>query len=327
MMIENLTQICSGSLLNKPSVTSVTNFTCKSDKVSRGDAFFSLNTAKGEIKQALENGAYAIIYDGVIQTDDSEIAWIKVDDIKKAMIRVMRFEAERKDIQAVFLSPLQFDILSSFKLQFNALLSPSNIEELFSQLFKLQAESYLFSSNAELLEQLSPRFDIVKESAEATILQSHSIFRTSFVCGENFFKDYEIPSLFVPEFSALIDFLDEKSLPFKAGALSGHFETIFINTALQPRPFGSTYQAVIIETDERLFEREAKWIEKYVSDKYLLILAPHNAKISLKCKRYTSAKSLQTINISSIRYILILGDKEQIIAALEEPKTEQASLF
>jgi len=327
MMIENLTQICSGTLLQKPLVTSITGFTCDSEKVVRGSAFFSLNTTQGEIKHALENGAYAIIYDGVITSEDNEVAWIKVDDITKAMIRLMRFEMERKDINAVLLSVLQFDMLSSFRLMFDAYLTPKSVEELFSLFSGFEAESYLFSSDAELLEQISPQFDVAKNTAQATILQSNSIFRTSFVCGENFFKDFEIPSLFIHEFAALVAFFDEKALPFKVDGIRGHFEPVFVNTALQPRPFGTTNQALIIETDERLFEKEAEWIQKYVSDEYLLILAPHNAKISLKCKRYTSAKSLQTIGITSLRYVLILGDKEQIIAALEEPKQAQGTLF
>ncbi|MDR2081825.1 MAG: hypothetical protein LBP54_08085 [Campylobacteraceae bacterium] len=329
MIIENLAQICSGRLLKEPLVKSVSSFTCKSDKVTSGGAFFAIEGTQEEIARALENGAYAVIHEQNIQTDDNETAWIKVDSIEKAMIRFMRFLIETNEINAVFLSVLQFDMLNSFKLQFKNALFEGGIAEAFMTLMGMDAKSYIFSKNRELLEQISPQFESVSESFEAAVLQSHSIFKTTFVCAESYFKEFMIPPLFVPNFAALIAFFKKKPLEFKIDSLekNGHFEPIFINTALEARPFGSTHQAVIIETNERLFEKEAEWIKNYVSEEYLLVLAPHNAKISIPCKRYTSAKSLQTINISSLRYILVLGNKEEIIAALEEPKCIQKTLF
>ncbi|MDR2100678.1 MAG: hypothetical protein LBP40_07635 [Campylobacteraceae bacterium] len=329
MIIENLAQICSGHLLKEPLVKSVTSFTCKSDKVKSGGAFFAVEGTKEEISQALENGAYAIIHEQNIQTDDNEIAWIKVESIEKAMIRFMRFLVETNEINAVFLSVLQFDMLNSFKLQFKNILLSSDVSEAFLQIADLEPKSYIFSKTRYLLEQISPQFESVNECAEAAILQSHSIFKTTFVCAENYFKDFMIPPLFVPNFAAVITFLRQKSLEFKIDSMekNGHFEPIFINTALEARPFGSTHQAIIIETDEMLFEKEEAWIKNYVSDNYLLVLAPHNVNIKISCKRYTSAKSLQALSISSLRYILVLGDKEEITAALEEPKRIQQTLF
>ncbi|MDR2342416.1 MAG: hypothetical protein LBD84_05195 [Campylobacteraceae bacterium] len=307
----------------------VTNFTCKSDKVKNGGAFFALDGTKEEISEALENGAYAIIHEQNIQIDDNEIAWIKVDSIEKAMIRFMRYLVETNEINGVYLSVLQFDMLNSFKLQFKSILLSGSISEIFLAIADLEPKSYIFSKDKKLLEQISPQFESIDEYADTTILHSYSIFKTTFVCAENYFKDFMIPHFFVPNFAAVVTFLKRKSLEFKIDSMekNGHFEPIFVNTALEARPFGSTHQAIIIETDEELFEKENKWIREYVSDEYLLVLAPHNAKISISCKRYTSAKSLQTINISSLRYILVLGNKEEIIAALEEPKLIQGTLF
>jgi ferrochelatase len=329
MIIENLAQICSGYLLKEPLVKAVTSFTCRSDKVTCGGAFFATEGTKEGISEALKNGAYAIIHEQNIQIDDNEIAWIKVDSIERAMIRFMRFLVETNEINAVYMDVLQFDMLNSFKLQFKNILLSDNVSEVFLKITDLEPKSYIFSKNKELLEQISPQFESIDERAEATILQSHSIFKTTFVCAENYFKDFMIPHLFISEFAAIIAFLKKKSLEFKIDSMekNGHFEPIFVNTALEARPFGSTHQAIIIETDERLFEREEEWIKNYISDNYLLVLAPHNAKISISCKRYTSAKSLQTISLSSLRYVLVLGDKDEIVAALEEPKQIQGTLF
>lgn len=328
-MIENLAAVCNGELLQKPSVTTITSFTAEPQKVTRGAAFFSFDGKSEDISEALLRGAYAIIHEQTIQTDDNEIAWIKVDDIEKAMIRFMRFLVETKTLNAIFLDRLQFDMLRLFKLQFDANFIQNNIKDALSQLLISGEKSYIFCADKGLLEQIAPQFESIKKSAEATILQSHSIFKTSFVYGENYFKDFSLPALFVGEFAALIEFLNEKKLLFRVDNIEkiGHFEPIFVNTALEARAFGTTNQAIIIETDEELFRREIDWIKDYVSGEYLLVLAPHNAKITTQCKRYTSAKSLQTISIKSLRYILTLGDREQIIEALEEPKQLQGTLF
>lgn len=328
-MIENLVRICSGELLQKPSVSALANFTTDSSKVTRGSAYFSLDTNKDSINEAILNGAYAVISQKDILVKDKEIAYIKVDSVQKAMLRLMRYEIERKELQVVLSSLLQFDMLKVFKLYFESYFETDNIEEFFKLIFEAETKSYIFCKNIEVVEQIAPKYLKIEQTFNATILQSHMLFRSSFVCKDYMFRDFSLAPLFIPDFSAIISFLDKYSLSYHVESMEkcNHFEPHFVNSAMRKKPFGSTHQAIIIETDTSLFEKEVAWLEEKSQIEHVTILAPHNVQTFVKCKRYTSPQVLQTINPTSFRYLLMLGDKKQIIETLEAPLVTNPTLF
>lgn len=327
MIIENLVQICQGELREIPPITSITNLTTKVEKVTRGTAFFG--SSKTDIRQAIQNGAYAIIYEQDFFINDKEIAWIKVDSIFKTLLRLMRYEIEKREVKAVLLSKLQLNMLKVFSFDFDAKILPNSAEEAFTSVYELRESSYLFLADEDIIKVIAPKYESLQKSLTINILQSHNIFRSSFICNKHYFKDFAIAPLFVEDFCEIISFFDENNLAFKVEAMDkiGHFEPRFVNQAFRPRPFGSTGQALIIESDAQLFDKEVLWLNEYVPNSELLLLAPHNEKVTTDCKRYTSPKVIQTLNISGIRYILMLGDKEQILEALETSTPNTPTLF
>ena len=78
MKIEDILNLTEGVLTNTPKVQAIESATVFYSKVEHGDLFFSSN--QEEIDQAIQNGAYAIVYDdeNIIQKDD-EIAWININ--------------------------------------------------------------------------------------------------------------------------------------------------------------------------------------------------------------------------------------------------------
>lgn len=329
MIIDNLASICSGKLLQKPSITAVTNLTSDTNQVTRGSAFFSIKSSKDDIKLAIQNGAHAIIYDSFLEFDDNEIAYIKVDEVKSAINRLVRYELQRKEINLILCSSLQFDMLKAFKLQFNSYFKPKNMEDFFSLVFDMEPCSYMFLDDEDFLKQIDLKYIKIEKTANAAILQSHTLFRSTFVAGEHFFKEFSLTPFFIPEFSAIILFLEQNSLQFKVESMEkiGHFEPYFVNSNMEKKSFGSTNQVVIVETNEELFEKEVSWIEEKNLNKSTIFLAPYNSKISFTCKRYTSSEILKTIPSNSFRYILILGDKENILRTLEKETYKNPSLF
>ena len=77
MKIEDILNLTEGVLTNTPKVQAIESATVYPSKVDHGDLFFS--SSQEDIDKAVENGAYAIVYDidTLVKTDD-EIAWIKV---------------------------------------------------------------------------------------------------------------------------------------------------------------------------------------------------------------------------------------------------------
>ena len=96
MKIEDILNLTEGILTNAPKVQAIEAATVYYSKVDHGDLFFS--SSQEEIDQAIENGAYAIVYDNenIIQKDD-EIAWIKVSDIQLAAFKLIRYVVIKKE--------------------------------------------------------------------------------------------------------------------------------------------------------------------------------------------------------------------------------------
>ena len=61
MKIEDILNLTEGKLSNTPKVQAIESATVFQSKVEHGDLFFSSD--QEEIDKAIENGAYAIVYD------------------------------------------------------------------------------------------------------------------------------------------------------------------------------------------------------------------------------------------------------------------------
>ena len=98
MKIEDILNLTEGTLSNTPKVQAIESATVYVSKVDQGDLFFSSN--QEEIDQAIQNGAYAIVYDDEnITCNDEEIAWIKVTSIQLAAFKLIRYVTIKKEAQ------------------------------------------------------------------------------------------------------------------------------------------------------------------------------------------------------------------------------------
>ena len=96
MKIEDILNLTEGTLSNTPKVQAIESATVFPSKVDHGDLFFSSN--QEEIDKAIENGAYAIVYDDEnIVRHDEEIAWIKVSNIQLAAFKLIRYVVIKKE--------------------------------------------------------------------------------------------------------------------------------------------------------------------------------------------------------------------------------------
>ena len=90
MKIETLVNLIGGELLNSPYISEVTSFTDNKDNVTRGSCFFVKKSE--DIEKAVKNGAYAIVSENFENIIDKEIAWIRVDSIKKSVFNIFKYE-------------------------------------------------------------------------------------------------------------------------------------------------------------------------------------------------------------------------------------------
>ncbi|HJE03319.1 MAG TPA: peptidoglycan synthetase, partial [Aliarcobacter thereius] len=98
MKISSIVDIIDGELLSTPSITSINSIKTESEKVKTADLFIARNI--DDLNIAIKNGAYAVIFEEDFSVSDTEVAFIKVRNIEKALLSIFRFKLANKNIKA-----------------------------------------------------------------------------------------------------------------------------------------------------------------------------------------------------------------------------------
>ena len=146
MILENVIALTHATLLNSPYVSSFSGVTLEVKNVKRG--FLFIATKSDEIDLAIQNGAYGILFDSPTQISDNEIAWIKVEDLTSALVRILRFHLLDKNISAYECDTITFDLSTQILTDNRFIPIQGDIFSVFKELWELPQESViLFNKN------------------------------------------------------------------------------------------------------------------------------------------------------------------------------------
>ena len=98
MNIINLARLIDGKMLTKPQISSVESFVFTPNEAKLASAFFAKQTDKNTQKIAIGNGAYAIIFTGECEILSDEIAYIRVENLTRAIIELTKYFANENDL-------------------------------------------------------------------------------------------------------------------------------------------------------------------------------------------------------------------------------------
>ncbi len=249
MKIEDILNLTEGTLSNTPKVQAIEAATVYYSKVDHGDLFFSSN--QEEIDKAIENGAYAIVYDDEnIVIKDEEIAWIKVSDIQLAAFKLIRYVIIKKEAQFFLLSEHELTFLKMILLHKNNISFVSNDwRKAFEQI--LNSEDSLFvGTDKELMKLIKP--DVVKLEREVEGYPvSDTLFRTTFKVGGFVYQEKELIPFHLEYLLRVIDFCDKTGLPYSVDRIkyTKHFMPVFIDLKLKStRPSNSDRVAIFTDS-------------------------------------------------------------------------------
>lgn len=331
MTIENLVGLTRGEILTEPNVSAFEGFCFDAMKVQRGDLFIALDRTSESIDTAISQGAYGVLIDDDFTITDKEIAWIKVQNINMALMRLMRFQSSYKKLVYVAISSLQENILKSMALAPNTLILSKIPLEAFMQIMNIEDNSYVFCSSESTLQKIAPIHESIFTERNTTNQKNGSIFISSFIHENEYYQKVPISPLFVPALSGILSFMKKNKIEFSLEHFQpiANFQPIFVDTSIFPKPFGSTRRALIVESNEELFKFEAKLLLKMLPPNYLLICKPIKSKSNMDANfLYKHESDLKELSSYSFRYALILGDKEALIQALMKEEIKRyPSLF
>ena len=248
MKIEDILNLTEGILTNTPKVQAIEAATVFHSKVDHGDLFFSSN--QEEIDKAIENGAYAIVYDDekLIKKDD-EIAWIKVSDIQLAAFKLIRYVVIRKEAKFYLLSEHERTFLKMvIQHKGNVSFIPNDWRKAFEQI--LNSDGTLFVGTDKVLMQLiQPDIEKINREVDGYLV-SDTLFKSTFKVDGFVYQEKELIPFHLEYLLRAVDFCNLHDLPYTMERIkyTKHFLPVFIDSKLRSTQ-ASKSDKVVIFTD------------------------------------------------------------------------------
>ena len=248
MKIEDILNLTEGVLSNTPKVQAIEAASVYPSKIDHGDLFFSSD--QEEIDKAIENGAYAIVYDdeNIVRNDD-EIAWIKVSDIQLAAFKLIRYVVIKKEASFYLLSEHELTFLKMILThKTNIAFIANDWRKAFEQI--LNSDDALFiGTDKELMKLIKPDATKLEREVDGYVV-SDTLFRTTFKVGGFVYQEKELIPFHLEYLLRVVHFCDEQELPYSVDRIkyTKHFMPVFIDMKLKStRPSNSDRVAIFTD--------------------------------------------------------------------------------
>jgi len=275
MRLENIVTLSEGSLLNQPSITAFTAVALSLKEVSRGALFIAYNPS--DIDEALQLGAYGILFQGPTQITDNEVAWIKVTTLDTALLKLLRFILIEKEVTAFQTDSVTLELAKQLQLPAECKIADGSAATLFSTLRHANTNDKIIFKHNALTALLFP------SSTPLEVLQVHKIeiieqtlFETSFIYNDRYYERALLSPFFIPFLQKLLNFLDTHALSYAITSFKriGHFSPVFVSKNLQIKEFGATERVLIFEPDIDLVMQQIAFLDESASWAKLICLIP-----------------------------------------------------
>ena len=280
MKISSIVDIVDGELLNSPSISFINNISSDANKVKTSDMFIAKNIE--DLKIALQNGAYAVIFEKDFEVIDNEIAFIKVKNLELALLKIIRYKLSTLKIKSYFCTDETFDMLKLYQNNHTKpiFLISKNIEKAFKFIDDIKDGDILISKNKKLLESIYPDIkEFEKKLDENSIknLIKHSLFELSFSYKDIYFSKLRLSKIYLNSFLNIYDFF-KGNIDISKLKLYSNFKAIFIDKDFQPIESGKSDSFIICQTNKNLISIEIAYLKNEF--KYAKTIFVSNYKIS-----------------------------------------------
>ncbi|WNL28095.1 peptidoglycan synthetase [Arcobacter cryaerophilus gv. pseudocryaerophilus] len=263
MKISSIVDIVDGELLNSPSISFINNISSDSNKVKTSDMFIAKNIE--DLKIALQNGAYAVIFEKDFEVIDNEIAFIKVKNLELALLKIVRYKLSTLKIKSYFCTDETFDMLKLYQNNHTKpiFLISKNIEKAFKFIDDIKDGDILISKNKKLLENIYPdskEFEKKLDENSIKNLIKHSLFELSFSYKDIYFSKLRLSKIYLNSFLNIYDFF-KGNIDISKLKLYSNFKAIFIDKDFQPIESGKSDSFIICQTNKNLIPIEITYLK------------------------------------------------------------------
>jgi len=279
MKIEDILNLAEGTLANAPKVQAIKSATVFPSKVEHGDLFFSSD--QEEIDKAVENGAYAIVYDDEdIIRHDEEIAWIKVSDIQLAAYKLIRYVAIKKEASFYLLDEHELTFIKMILVyKSNIAFLANDWKKAFEQI--LNSDLRLFvGTDVELMKMIKPDIKGLKKEVEGYVVFD-TLFKTTFKVDGFVYQEKDLIPFHLDYLLRAIDFCKKEELSYDIDRLkyTKHFTPIFIDGNLNSTRSSNSDKVTIFTDNISDIVKAREYIKRSNNWVKGIVLTPPKTKV------------------------------------------------
>ena len=279
MKIEDILNLTEGILSNTPQINAIESATVYVSKVEHGDLFFS--STQEEIDQALDNGAYAIIYDDEnIIKKDNEVAWIKVSDIKLAAFKLIRYVILQKEAQFFLLLAHELTFLKMIVTQkSNIAFIANDWRKAFEQILNTTGTLYV-GTDKELMKLIKPDVQKLERQVDGYVVFD-TLFKTTFKVNGYVYQEKDLIPFHLEYLLRVIHFCEQHTLPYDIERLhyTKHFSPVFIDTQLKSTQASKSAKVAIFTNNIQDIIEAREYIKRSNTWVKGIVLTPPKTKI------------------------------------------------
>jgi ferrochelatase len=314
MTIENLINIIDATLINTPEIKKVESATMFPSKVEMGDLFFA--TDKSSIEKAIDKGAYAIVFEGDVKITDKEIAYLKVDSIKDASDRLLRYVLTKKGSKIYYFKEVEITLLRQISLSRSTLFTilPKNFQKSFELILNSDYNIFI-TTDLEYAKRLSSNYFELEEMVDGYII-SDSLLKTTFKLEKFVYQNIQMPPFFMDNLRKVVHFtkeLDHK-VDIKKVKYSEDFRPYFIDNNLHI--IYSSQKVIIFVKALETVEKALSYLKESGRWTKSIVLTPPKVKLEATQKPYwvdTPQKAKDILKQEFFNYAFCYGIKQEDI--------------
>lgn len=320
MRLENILALTKGILYSNPNISLFETIAFEVSKVKRGSLFIAYSPS--DIPEALSSGAYGILFDKPTQMGDSEVAWIKVENIDDALKRLLRFYLLEKELQVYACDPITLHLTYSVSTPPNFCAIEGTMAQVWEKLWSLEKKSIVLYSPTLTDHEIFIETNQLIRAQETTItIIEQTLFETSFIHNDTFYERQMLSPFFIPYLEHLLFFYTFMRIPFQLKSFSkmGHFIPVFTNARLEVKEFGSSDRVVIFEPLLELIDEQIDFLREQASWSKILYILPETMKSSLtigidSILYYSYPEEILTLlQTNSFHFALVAGADKRIL--------------
>ena len=327
MRLENFLALTHTSLINEPCVNSFENIVFEASKVKRGDLFFAFD--EKEIDIAVTNGAYGVIFDKPTQISDSEIAWIKSQNLDDTLKKLLRFKMIEKEVVVYECNEIILKLALQVITQTNFLVILGDMQSIYKSMNNMdQKTTLLFCPTLNDKDIFANAKKLPSNHTKTIEIMEQTLFETSFIYDDIYYERQLISPFFIPYLEELLYLYKSLKINFRLKKFIpiNHFEPVFTNKKFEIKNFGASDKVLIFEPNTELIESEILFLKSRASWANIIFIVP---KSSI-CRDYdgifryeNDTQIIDILKTNNFNFALIVGVNKSI---LEKPIVHHAQL-